>query len=67
MLCREKIALDANVDELLKDGVKVAVVGLGDGVDTPRLALGASNSCCSLAERGGNKIYSTHNPTRNRI
>jgi hypothetical protein len=30
MLQKKKIALNANVDELLKDTVEVAVVGLGD-------------------------------------
>jgi hypothetical protein len=49
MLQRKEIALDSNVDKLLKEGFKVAMVGLGDGVDAPCLALGASNSCCSLA------------------
>jgi hypothetical protein len=43
MFQRKELALDANVDELLKNGVEVSVVGLGDGVDAPRLALGASN------------------------
>jgi hypothetical protein len=49
MLQRLEIALDSNVGKLLKEGFKVAVVGLGDGMDAPCLALGASNSCFSLA------------------
>jgi hypothetical protein len=40
ILKRKEIALNANVDDLLKGAVEVAMVGLGDGMDAQRLALG---------------------------